>query len=158
MTCRMSPLITIHKDLSNELSWAQFGVQKDLQTLTETTLCILATSFYTFWTVLGDWSFDRANELQIEKLKMFWKLYLTIFQMIYPTPNLDIRKASRGGFQKGVALWEGGTELWEGGTALLAVALCFSQWRCAFGRKARKASKNSINLNIFPLFPSMQLS
>lgn len=104
MTCLMSQMITRHREISNELSWSQFGVEEDLLKLTETTLYILATSFFTFWLVLGDWAFDRKNELQIEKFKMFWKLYSIIFPTRYPAPNLDTGKASKSGLQKGATL------------------------------------------------------
>ena len=63
MTCLMNQMITRHKYISNELSWAQLGVEEDLQMLTATSLWILATSFYTFWPVLGDWTFDRENKI-----------------------------------------------------------------------------------------------
>jgi len=63
----MSQMIARHKEISNELSWAQFVVEEGIQKLTVTTLCLEAASLGTFWLVLGDLIFDRANELQIEK-------------------------------------------------------------------------------------------
>ena len=88
----MSQMITRQKELSNELSWAQFLVEEDLQKLTETTLYILVASFCTFWLVLGGWAFDKENELQIEKFKISWKVDLISIPKCYPTLNLDIVK------------------------------------------------------------------
>ena len=45
--------------------------------------------------VLGDLSFDRVNELQIEKLHLCWKVDFKIFPTSYHTPNLDTEKASK---------------------------------------------------------------
>jgi len=63
MTFLMSQMITRHKYLSIELSLDQFGVEEGIQQLTETVLCLEATSFGTFWTFLGDLIFDKENEL-----------------------------------------------------------------------------------------------
>ena len=68
MTCLMIKMITRHKYISNELSWAQFLVEQDIQNLIATALCLEAASIGTFWLVLGDLIFDRENELQTEKL------------------------------------------------------------------------------------------
>ena len=68
MTFLMSQMIIRHKYISNELPWAQFGVEEDVQKLTATALCLEAASFGTFWPVLGDLIFDNENELQIQKL------------------------------------------------------------------------------------------
>ena len=102
-------------EISNEISWSQFGVEEDLQKLVATTLCIQAVSFYTFWLVLGELTFDRENELQMEKFKMFWKLDSTRFPTSYHTPNLDTRKAFKNHLQKCVA-HQGGTAH-QGGVA-----------------------------------------
>ena len=45
--------------------------------------------------VLGDFIFDRVNELQIEKFYLGWKLYSNRFPTSYHTPNLDTGKASK---------------------------------------------------------------
>ena len=45
--------------------------------------------------VLGDLSFDRVNELQIEKFHLGWKLDSNSFLNSYHTPNLDTGKASK---------------------------------------------------------------
>jgi len=100
MTCLMSQMISRQKYVSNELSWAQCGVEEDLQKLNLTTLFILAASFYKFWPILGDWTFDKENELQIEKLKMFWKLDSTRFPTSYPMLNLGTGKAFQSGPRK----------------------------------------------------------
>ena len=68
MTFLMSQMVTRHKYISNEISWAQFGVEEGIQKLTVTTLFFEEASLSTFWPVLGDLNFDRENELQIEKL------------------------------------------------------------------------------------------
>lgn len=91
----MSQTITKSRDSSNEPSWGQFGVEEDLQKWNATTLFILAASFCIFWPVLRDWAFDRANELQMEKFKMFWKVDSTIFPTHYPMPNVDTNKAAK---------------------------------------------------------------
>ena len=39
--------------------------------------------------VLGDLSFDRVNELQIEKFHLGWKLVFNIFPKSYHELNLD---------------------------------------------------------------------
>ena len=95
MTCLMRQMITIQKDLSNELSGAQFGVAEDLQTLAATSLCLEAASFWSFWLVLGDLIFDRVNEIQIAKFHLGWKVDTTIFPTSYHMPNLDTGKASK---------------------------------------------------------------
>ena len=100
ITFFMIQMITRYKDLSNELSWAQFGVEEDLQKLTATALCLEATSFFTFWPVLGDLIFDKENELQIEILQLCWKLDSIIFPTSYPAPNLDTRKVSKSPFSQ----------------------------------------------------------
>ena len=48
MICLMGKMITRHKDISNELSWAQFGVEEGIQRLTATTLFLEAALFGTF--------------------------------------------------------------------------------------------------------------
>ena len=93
MTYLMSQMITRHKEFSNELSWAQFGFEEGIQKLTETALFLEAASFGTFWPVLGTLIFDSANEFQIEKFQLGWKVDSNIFPTSYPVPNLDTRKA-----------------------------------------------------------------
>jgi len=73
---------------------AQFGVEEGIQKLTATALCLEAASFDTFWPVLGDFIFDRENELKIEKFHLGWKVVSNIFPTSYPTPDLDTVKAS----------------------------------------------------------------
>ena len=109
MTFLMSQMITRHKYISNEISWAQFGVEEDLQKLTATALCLEAASFCSFWPVLGDLIFDRENELKIEKFQLGWKVDSIIFPKSYPMPNLDTRKVSKSLLQKGVMHWDGAT-------------------------------------------------
>ena len=95
MTFVMSQMITIHKYISNELSWAQFGVEEDLPKLTATALCLEEASFFTFLLVLGDLIFDKENELQIEKFQLGWKVDSIKFPTSYPFPNWDTRKVSK---------------------------------------------------------------
>ena len=95
MTCLMSQMITRHKYISNELSWAQFGVEEGIPKLTATTLFLDAASLGTFWPVLGDLIFDRSNQLQIEKFRLGWKVDSNTFPTSYPAPNSDTRKASK---------------------------------------------------------------
>ena len=92
MTWLMSQIITRHRDISNKISWAQFGAEEDLQKLTQIVLCIFPASFCTFWPVFGDWAFDKENEHQFENFKMFWKVDSIIFPTSYPMFNLDIKK------------------------------------------------------------------
>jgi len=68
--------------------------------LTPITLCILAASFCKL-PVLGDWTFDRENEIEIRKCKMFWKVDSISFPMRYHMPNLDFRNASKSGMKNG---------------------------------------------------------
>ena len=108
----MTKMITRHKYLSNELSWAQFGVEEGIQKLTATTLFLEAASLGTFWPVLGDLIFDRENELQIKKFQLGWKVDSNTFPTSYPAPNSDTRKASKSllqvrGFLGSARLWEG---------------------------------------------------
>jgi len=100
MTCLMGKMITRHKYISNELSWAQFGVEEGIQKLTATTLFLEAASFGTFWPVLGDLIFDRSNQLQIEKFQLGWKLDSKNFPTSYPAPDSDAGKASKSLLQK----------------------------------------------------------
>ena len=95
MTCLMSQRITRHKYISNELSWAQFWVEEDLQKLTATALCLEAASLCSFWQVLGDLISEKENEVKIEKFHLGWKVDSKSFPMSYHTPNLDTRKASK---------------------------------------------------------------
>ena len=100
MTCLMGKMITRHKDLSNELSWAQFGVEEGIQKLIATALFLEAASLGTFWQVLGDLIFDRSNQLQIEKFWLGWKVDSKTFPTSYPAPNSDTGKASKSLLQK----------------------------------------------------------
>jgi len=95
MTCLMGKMITRHKELSNELSWAQFGVEEGIQKLNATALFLEAASFGTFWPVLGDLIFDRSNQLQIEKFQLGWKVDSNTFPTSYPAPDSDTGKASK---------------------------------------------------------------
>ena len=55
------------EEISNDLSWDQFWVNKGLQKLFAPTLCISAPSFNTFWLVLGESIFEQVIEHQMEK-------------------------------------------------------------------------------------------
>ena len=112
MTLLMGKMITRHKYLSNELSWAQFGVEEGIQELTATALFLEAASFGTFWPVLGDLTFDRETELQIEKFQFFWKLDSNTFPTSYPAPASDTGKASRSLLKKGATRQRRATR-WE---------------------------------------------
>ena len=111
----MGKMITRHKYISNELSWAQFGVEEVIQKLTATTLFLEAASFVTFWPVLGDLIFDRENELQIEKFKLGWKLDSNTFPTSYPTPDSNTGKASKSLLQRRATCWVRAT--YQGGSS-----------------------------------------
>ena len=104
ITFLMSQRITRKNYLSNELSWAQFGVEECIQKLTAIALCLEAASFGTFWPVLGDLIFDRETELQIEKFQLSWKLYSKTFPTSYPAPDFDTGKTSKSLLQN-VTRW-----------------------------------------------------
>ena len=55
---------------------------------------------------LGDFTFDRANELQIEKLKIFRKVDLTVFPTSYPTLTLDISKVVKSLIEVALCIYE----------------------------------------------------
>jgi len=60
---------------------------------------------------LGDLIFDKANELQIEKLQLVWKVDPNKFPTSYPTPNLDTGKASKILLQNGDTHIRGATHI-----------------------------------------------
>ena len=95
MTFLMSQMITRHKYISNELSYAQFGVEEGIQKLTATAFCLEAASFGTFWPLLGDLIFYKANKLEITKFYLGWKVDSKKFPTSYPAPDFDIGKASK---------------------------------------------------------------
>ena len=99
MTCLMGKMIIRHKDLFNELSWDQFGVEEGIQKLTATALFLEAASLGTFWPALGDLIFDRSNQLQIEKFHLGWKVDSNIFPTSYPEPDSGNGKALKQGCQ-----------------------------------------------------------
>jgi len=55
--------------------------------------------------VLGGLNFDRENELQMQKFKMFQKLYGQIFLTSYCGPNFDIGKASKSAIEVEGCAW-----------------------------------------------------
>ena len=85
----MTQMKTRLRDISNELPLTQVGVKEGLQKFPATALCISAPSFCTFWPVLGEVIFDRENDLNFEKWRQIWKLYLKGFPKIYLGANFD---------------------------------------------------------------------
>jgi len=93
----MGKIITTQRELSNELSWAKFGVEEGIQKLTATTLFFQAASFGTFWPFLEDLIFDRSNQLPIEKFHLGWKVDSKTFPTSHPVPDSNTRKALKQG-------------------------------------------------------------
>jgi len=149
MTCLMIQMITRHKELSNELSWAQFGVEEGIKKLTLTELCLEAASLGTFWPVLGDLIFDRANELQIEKFYLGWKEDSKIFPKKYPTPNLDTEKASKSHLEKSMTHRESATHSERFSSVKFTLAQC-TQRAQRIGKKGPEIVPNCLK---FPMKP-----
>ena len=71
ITFVMSQMKNRLQNISNDLSWAQFGIEEVIQKWSAPALCISAPTFNAFWTVLGESVFGQVNELQSRK-----KLYI----------------------------------------------------------------------------------
>ena len=54
MTCLMSQMLVRQKNISNEISWAQFRVVEDLQKFPAREHFIFSPSFYSFLSVLEE--------------------------------------------------------------------------------------------------------
>jgi len=73
--------------------------------------------------------FDRENEIEIDKFKMFWKVDSIIFPTSYPAHNFDTGKASKIDLQKGIVHQIDGVahQILQHGNFQLAL----SRWHCA---------------------------
>lgn len=72
--------------------WRKPGRSKGQKTPKKWPFCHLFGMGVARWEMLGDFSFDWENDIQIHKFKLLWKVDRQCFPTSYCGPNLDIGK------------------------------------------------------------------